>query len=357
VCLVAPSRDILGGQAIQAERLLRRLREVSGLEVDLLAVNPRLPSPLRWMQRVKYLRTIVTSLAYVASLLRRVPSYDVVHAFSASYFSYLLAPLPALVVARIYGKRAILNYRSGEADDHLARWRRSAATMRLAHVIVVPSGYLVDVFGRFGLAARSIANFVEIERIRYRPRVTLHPSFLSNRNLEPMYNVECVIRAFAIVQARVPEATLTIVGEGSERARLERLTAGLGLKAVTFTGKIPPERMAEYYDAADIYLNAPDIDNMPNSVIEAFAAGLPVVTTDAGGIPYIVTNDVTGLMVKRGDHEALAARATDLLETPELASRLAARARAECMERYVWSAVSGEWSDLYNGLAAAPVSA
>lgn len=357
VCLVAPSRDILGGQAVQAERLLRRLREVSGLEVDLLPVNPRLPGPLRWMQRIKYLRTLVTSVAYGSSLLRRVPSYDVVHAFSASYFSYLLAPLPALAVARMYGKRTVLNYRSGEASDHLARWRRSAATMRLAHAIVVPSGYLVDVFARFGLAARSIFNFVEIERLKYRPRATVRPAFLSNRNLEPMYNVECIVRAFATIQARVPDATLTIVGDGSERVRLERLVTDLGLAGVRFTGKVPPERMPDYYDAADVYLNAPDIDNMPNSVIEAFAAGLPVVTTDAGGIPYIVTDGVTGLMVKRGDHEALAARAISLLEEPGLAERLASRARAECMDRYVWNAVSGEWSELYQMLVTAPVRA
>jgi glycosyltransferase involved in cell wall biosynthesis len=286
-------------------------------------------------------------------LLTRLSSYDVVHAFSASYFSYLLAPLPALAVARVYGKRAVLNYRSGEAEDHLARWRRSAATMRLAHAIVVPSGYLVDVFSRNGLAARPIFNFVEAERIRHRPRATVRPWFLSNRNLEPMYNVECVIRAFAIVQTHAPDATLTIVGDGSERDHLERLVADLGLPGVTFAGKVPPEQMADYYEAADVYLNAPDIDNMPNSVIEAFAAGLPVVTTDAGGIPFIVTDGVTGVMVSRGDHEALAARAIDLLEVPGLAERLATRAREECMARYVWSAVSEEWSQLYRSLVSA----
>jgi glycosyltransferase involved in cell wall biosynthesis len=351
VCLVAPSRDILGGQAIQAERLLRRLREVPGLDVDLLPVNPRLPGPLHWLQRVKYLRTVVTSVAYGAALLRRIPKYDVVHAFSASYFSYLLAPLPALAVARMYGKRTVLNYRSGEADDHLARWRRSAATMRLAHAIVVPSGYLVDVFARFGLRARSIFNFVEIERIHYRRRTTLRPLFLSNRNLEPLYNVACVIRAFGLVQGRWPDARLTIVGDGSERAALEELVAQLQLRNVTFVGKVPPEQMSQHYDAADVYLNSPDIDNMPNSVIEAFAAGLPVVTTNAGGIPYIVSHNVTGLMAERGDHAALAKHAIALLETPGLSDRLASRARAECLDRYVWSAVSREWQELYRSLA------
>ena len=81
VLLVGPSLDILGGQAVQAARLLAHLRDLPGLEVGFLAVNPRLPGPLRLLQRVKYLRTVATSLAYVVSLLREVPRWDVVHAF------------------------------------------------------------------------------------------------------------------------------------------------------------------------------------------------------------------------------------------------------------------------------------
>jgi hypothetical protein len=135
VCLVGPSLDILGGQAVQAARLLTRLREIPSLDVDFLPVNPRLPGPLRLLQRVKLVRTVVTSVAYVSSLLARLRDYDVVHAFSASYFSYLLAPLPAMAVARLYGRRVVLNYRSGEASDHLRRSRVAVPSMRLADVI------------------------------------------------------------------------------------------------------------------------------------------------------------------------------------------------------------------------------
>ena len=352
VCLVGPSLDILGGQAIQAARLLERLREIPGLEVDFLPVNPRLPGPLRRLQSVKYLRTVVTELAYVASLLRRLPRYDVVHAFSASYFSYLLAPLPALAVAKLYGKRTVLNYRSGEADDHLATWCSAVPTMRrLADVIAVPSGYLVDVFGRHGLAAESIFNFVDLDRLPHRPRARPRPLFLSNRNLEPMYNVGCTLEAFALVQAEVPEARLFVAGDGSQRAALERRARELGLTGVEFLGRVAPERIGELYDRADVYLNSPDIDNMPGSIIEAYAAGLPVVTTDAGGIPYIVRHDEIGLMVPRGDSAAMAAAALRLLREPGLAERLSASARAECVSRYVWPAVRDDWHALYTRLA------
>jgi glycosyltransferase involved in cell wall biosynthesis len=354
VLLVGPSLDILGGQAVQAARLLAHLRELPGIEVGFLAVNPRLPGPLRLLQRVKYLRTVVTSLAYVASLLREVPNWDVVHAFSASYWSFLLAPLPAMAVAKLYGKRVVLNYRSGEAADHLARSRRTAvpAMRRLADVIAVPSGYLVTVFARFGLRARSIFNFVDLDRIPFRARSSPpRPRFLSNRNFEPLYNVACVLRAFQRIQREVPEASLVVAGYGSQDAPLRALAQELALRNVEFTGRVPPEKMPALYDAADVYLNAPDIDNMPNSVIEAYAAGLPVVTTNAGGIPYIVRDGETGLMVSCNDDAALAGAALRLLREPPLADRLAQQAREECVARYTWDAVRHEWADLYAGLA------
>jgi glycosyltransferase involved in cell wall biosynthesis len=352
VALVGPSLDILGGQAVQVQRLLSRLSSVPSLSVEFLPVNPRLPGPLALLQRVKYVRTVATSVAYVASLLRRVSRYDVVHAFSASYWSFLLAPVPAMVVARMLGRRVVLNYRSGEADDHLGRSAVARRLVKLADAVVVPSGYLVGVFEKHGLAAHSIVNFVEIERIPYRERNVPRPVFLSNRNLEPMYNVGCVLRAFHRVQQRVPDASLVVAGYGSQAMELQALSATLGLRNVSFVGRVRPEEMPALYDAADIYLNAPDIDNMPNSVIEAYAAGLPVVTTNAGGIPFIVEHERTGLMVERGDDEALATQALRLLDEPGLAARLAATARETCLTRYVWPAVREEWERLYHTLTA-----
>jgi L-malate glycosyltransferase len=350
VLLVGPSTDILGGQAVQLERLLARFREEPALEVGFVPVNPRLPGPLRRLQAVKYVRTVTTSLAYWWLLVRRVPRYDVIHIFSASYTSFVIAPTPALLVAKLFGRRAVLNYRSGECEDHLRRWRRTALpTIRRFDLIAVPSGYLVDVFARFGLTARAVFNFVDKARFRFRERRPLAPRFLSNRNHEPLYNVAMALRAFARVQARHPDASLTVVGDGSQRRSLEQLARQLGLRRVEFVGRVPNERMPAFYEAADVYLNTPDIDNMPGSIIEAYAAGLAVVTTDAGGVPYIVRDGETGLVVPRGDHERMAEAALRLLEDDELAQRLIAGARAEC-QKYSWEAVRGEWLDLYRGL-------
>ena len=353
VCLVAPSLDPPGGQAVQAARLYHGLRGSGSVAVGFVAINPRLSGLLGLLQRVRYVRTVVTSLRYVWTLLTSLAEYDLVHVFSASYFSFLLAPTPAVLLGKWYGKKVILNYRSGEAEDHVRRWRRTAIPiLRLVDALVVPSRYLVDVFARVGLHASVIGNVVDCDQFRFRERRPLRPVFLSNRNFEAHYNVACVLRAFARIQRRHPDARLIVAGGGKERRALVRLARELSLRNTEFVGRVTPDRMPSLYDAADVYLNAPDIDNMPGSILEAFASGLPVVTTDAGGIPYIVRDGETGLIVPRGDDHAMAAAALRLLVDPALAERLTAGALEECRHKYAPEAVVREWRSMYEGLVA-----
>lgn len=356
VCIVAPTSDIIGGQSVQASSLVARLERVPGVDVRLVPINPRLWKPLRWLQRVKYLRTLSTQLRYIPSLFKHLRRADVVHIFSASYFSFVLAPTPALLVARLYGKRTVLHYHSGEAEDHLERWRRTAIpTLRMADRILVPSRYLVEVFAKFGLEAHAIPNFVRREQVRYRQRDAPAPVLLSNRNLASIYNVACILRAFAVIKERYADASLVVAGEGPERKALERQTAELGLDDVFFVGQVPPERMTDFYEAADIYINASDVDNMPLSILESFAAGLPVVSTDAGGIPYFVRDGTDALLVPRDDEGALADAVFRVLEEPGLATRLTANAHRQYRERYSWGAVGDAWLDLYRELLSTPI--
>lgn len=351
VLVAAPSLDILGGQSRQAVRLMEGLGRESDLEIGFVPHNPRLPGLLRSLQKIKYVRTVVTTLYYIALLLWRVRQYDIIHVFSASYYSYSLSVIPALFISRLYGRKSILNYRSGEAEDHLENWRTAVPTIRWADEIVVPSGYLVDVFARHGLRARAIHNIVELDRFSFRERQPLRPVFLTSRLLEPLYNVPCVLRAFAIIQQQYPDATLTIAADGYLRSELEQLARDLKLRHTEFIGFVPFEKMPALYDAADIYLSATNIDNMPSSITESMACGLNVVTTDGGGaIPYIMTNEVTGLIVNRDDHEAMAAAAIRLLSDNDLALRLVRNAH-ESSRKFTWPHIRDEWLKLYRELA------
>lgn len=352
VAIVAPTLRILGGQAVQAHRLLQAWQGDPEVEAQLVPINP-LPPVLTSLADIKFARTVVTQLTYWPSLLKRLRHVDVVHVFSASYLSFLLAPTPAVLIARLLRKPVILNYRSGEAPDHLARSRFARLVLRHVDANVVPSSFLQGVFARFQIPAEIIPNIVDVDLFGFRDRPQFGPRLLCTRNFEPIYNVLCTVKAFAIVQSQYPDATLTLVGAGSQLDVLRREVEVRGLRNVMFTGAVAPSEMWRHYAEADIYLQTPEIDNMPTSVLEAFASGCSVVSTLAGGVPTILTDDVHGYLVPCGDAAAAADRVIRLLRNPDHARRMAANARASS-EQYRWSEVRDRWIALYRRLAAPP---
>lgn len=345
IAVVAPSLEILGGQGVQARALMKALAE-DGYRVSLIPINPRFPAALRSIRSVPYLRTLLNELLYLPGLLE-LRRADVVHVFSASYWSFLLAPIPAIAAAKLCHKPVVLHYHSGEADDHLTRWGRVVTPwLRLVDEIVVPSRYLQSVFARFGFRTVVVPNLVDLSQFRHRERRALRPRLLSVRNLEPHYGVGNTIEAFALLKAWFPAATLTIAGYGSEGWRLRGLVDRRKLTGIRFLGRVEPERLPASYDDADVFVNSSTIDNQPVSILEAFAAGLPVVSTPTGDIANMLHRGDAGLLVPTDDPHAMAQAVGALLDDPDLARHLTMRARVE-VERYTWSHIRERWADVY----------
>ena len=351
VALIAPSMEILGGHAIQARALAQGL-QAEGYGVLFVPINPGLRPELRWLRRYPYVRTVVNEAHYLSTLFR-LRRADLVHVFSASYWSFVLAPLPAILLARRFGKRVVLHYHSGEAPDHLARWGPLVHPwLRLVDEIVVPSEFLRAVFAQYGYRARVIRNIVDTARFTYRERRVLRPRLLSTRNLEPHYQVDNTLRAFIHVRAHYPEATLTVAGSGSEESRLRELAHSLRVAGVRFVGRVEPEAMPRLCDDADIFLNSSVIDNQPVSVLEAFACGLPVVSTDTGDLAALVRDGETGLIVPPKDPPAMAGAILRLLGDPQQTVAMTRQARQET-EQYTWAHVRQEWATVYSGRGSA----
>ena len=347
VAIVAASLRIVGGHSVQAERMLHGWSGDPDVTAWLVPVDPVPPPPFDRLLRLKYVRTLATQLCYWPLLVRELRRADVVHVFSAAYSSFVLSPLPAVLVAKALGKAVVLNYHSGEAPDHLRRSRLARLVLtRATNLNVVPSPFLRDVFASFGIPARVVANSIDLQRFAYRRREPLAPRLLSTRNLEPIYNVACTLRAFRRVQERRPDASLTVVGAGSEDAALRTLARELGLRNVTFAGRVAPDEIQRCYAAADIYVQTPSIDNMPLSVLEAFASGLPVVSTDVGGVPAILTDGVHGLLAPDNDDAAVARQVLAILDRPDEARMRAAAARRSC-DALDWPVVRDEWLAAY----------
>jgi glycosyltransferase involved in cell wall biosynthesis len=218
--------------------------------------------------------------------------------------------------------------------------------------LVVPSQYLYDVFQRLQAPCAIISNIIDLQRFPFRSPVrTAHGAhIIVTRNLERIYDLGTGIRAFALLRKQLPEARMTIAGSGPELSRLESLAVSLGVAgSVCFAGRIDNANIAELYQRADLLLNPSLVDNMPISLLEAFASGVPVVSTRVGGVPFIAQDGKTALLVSPEAPESMAHAMLRILTEPNLAATLATAARAEA-EKYSWEHVKERWIAEYSRL-------
>ena len=349
LAIVAPSLRKMGGQAVQADLLMRNWRHDLSVEAMFVPTDPEFPAFIAWMERVPFLRTVVRMPIYWSKVWRAARQADVVHIFSASYWSFLLAPTPAWMISRLRGTKTVLNYHSSEARDHLKRSAISRAVLRRMDTRVVPSGYLQHVFKEFDMSAEIVPNLVDLTQIQKRERNPLRPVLICNRGFEPYYAVDDVVRAFSRVKQEFANAKLVLVGSGSQERQVRALVAQLGLSNVEFVGNIARDQIGRYCNEADIFVNASVLDNTPVSILEAFAAGTPVISTGPEGIRYLVEHGRTGLLSDPRNWEALGDNVIALLRDQNLALRLARNAHDQS-HLYHWNSVRGKWVHLYRSV-------
>jgi glycosyltransferase involved in cell wall biosynthesis len=161
--------------------------------------------------------------------------------------------------------------------------------------------------------------------------------------------VDLVVRAFAEVKRLFPEARLCLLGKGQQEEKIRSLVGDLNLSDVEFAGTIPHSDIGRFYDQSDIFINASWLDNMPLSILEAFATGTSVVSTAPEGICHMVEHERTGLLCAPGDWQALARNVTRLLRDPEFAQSLAANAH-QLVQQLCWERVGRRWLEIYRSM-------
>jgi glycosyltransferase involved in cell wall biosynthesis len=338
VALIGPLPPPSGGMANQTLQL-QRLLQAEGIAVELVQVNA--PYRPAWIGGLRGVRAVARLVPYVVRLWSALGRADVAHLMANSGWSWHLFAAPAIWIGRLRGTPVVVNYRGGFAAEFLARAARVVrVSQRRAARLIVPSGFLREVFARHGMAAEIVPNVVDTRRFDPAPALGGRaPVILVARNLEPVYDNASAIRAFARVHRELPQARLVIAGSGPEEEALAQLVASLGLAhAVRFTGRVAADDMPALYRTARVALNPSRADNMPNSLLEALAAGVPVVSTDVGGVPFLVEHDKTALLVAPGDVDAMAAAIVRLLRDTALAERLRAAGLARAAE-FTWARV------------------
>jgi glycosyltransferase involved in cell wall biosynthesis len=339
VLLVAPSPPPYGGMAIQA-RLLEKFLKVDGHQVGIFATTTKCPSWLRLVERVPGLRTIIHTIFIYITLWNRVRWAEVVHVLAASWVYFFAAACPAVVYGRINRKRVVLNYRGGDAEQFF-RWYGWLVKpiFRLASVVTAPSKFLAEsIEERFGVAVCVVPNILDSSNFQYRCRTSIQPRILITRHLEKLYGVEIAIQAFRRVQSQYPDASLWIAGTGGQKEYLLELVAGWNLRNVRFLGYVEHRDLGAVYDHCDILLNASFVDNFPGSLLEASGAGLVVISTAAGGIPFMFQHEKTALLVEPGDWNGLARAVERVIQSPSLGLNLA-REAATMARSWHWGEV------------------
>ena len=348
--LVGPLPPPSGGMANQTRQLGQLLRS-EGLDVDIVRTNaPYTPS---WIGRVRGARALFRFVPYHRNLRRAARAAGLMHVMANSGWAWFLFAVPAIRAAARAGIPVVVNYRGGLAREFLERSAaRVRSDLRQVSALVVPSGFLQEVFAGYGIRAQIIPNVVDLET--FRPAESSRVSrwhLVMTRNLEPIYGTDVAIRAAALLARRFPSLRMSIAGTGPESDSLRRLVADLGLsQVVQFTGRLEVAGIAQLYRDADVAVNASRADNTPNALLEAAAAGVPIVTTDVGGIPYLLQHGQTAWIVPSNDPERLADGIATLLDDAPLRDRL--RVNALSLARScAWSVVREQWLDLYDRLS------
>jgi glycosyltransferase involved in cell wall biosynthesis len=251
----------------------------------------------------------------------------------------------AILYGRVLRKRVVAMIRGGWFGESVARWPRwTRYVLGRADAVLTPHAYLFERLSALGVrVSGTIPNSIDLEQYTFRRRTSFGPRFLFLRGTHPQYNPMMTLRAFELIQRRYPDAQLTMGGpeyDGSRPCR-EYVNA-VGIKNVVFVGRVPKSEISGIAEAHDVYVQSNRIENMPVTVLEMWACGLPVVATDIGGTPYLVRNGIDGLLVPSDDHTAMAAACLDLLDEPEKGRILAANGR-ERVEDFSWKRVEPRW--------------
>lgn len=291
----------------------------------------------------------------LGTILRRRRDYDVAHVdvFSGAAFRWAEWACRAL---DHLGKPYVLTLHGGNLPEfsrrHPDRVRRLLAR---ATAVTSPSEYLRVALAHLRSDVRTIPNSLDVGAYGFRPRVAgVAPRLLWLRSFHEIYDPTLAVRVVARLAPAVPSLRLTMVGKDKDgsMARVEREVERLGVAdRVTIVPGVPKSQVPTALQGGDIFVNTARVDNAPVSVIEAMATGMCVVSTNVGGIPYLLRHERDALLVPAGDEAALAAAVERLLDQPELAARLSAGARATA-ECFAWEHVLPAWELLFGDVAA-----
>ena len=284
-------------------------------------------------------------MIYKTMLHAKKVDYVLIDTYSTSNFWY------AFVISqtcKLLKMKYIPILRGGDLPHRLKNnYYLSKLIFRDAFLNIAPSQYLFETFQKAGYTnIKYIPNTIEIENYPYNAKEFNYPRLLCVRSFAKIYNPILAVKVLIEVKKKYPNAILTMVGPKKDESFEETVQfAKESNVEVTFTGRLSKKEWITLSTDFNVFINTTHFDNTPVSVIEAMALGLPVISTNVGGIPYLLTHNQTALLVADDDLKDMVHQIDRLFEEKELANSLSLGAK-KMVDNFDWEIVKKEWKSL-----------
>jgi len=200
-----------------------------------------------------------------------------------------------------------------------------------ASTIISPSEYLQEYFQNNGFSITVIPNYIDLKKYSFKTRKKINPHLLWVRSIHNIYNPSMAIHVLGKIRKIYPDARLCMVGPVKDNRVMEQLKiliSRLNLQNhVSFSGQLSKREWAELSEKYDIFINTTNYDNTPITLLEAMALGLPIISTNVGGVPFLINDGVTGVLVKPDDSDQMANKMIEIISGKIDGFRIANNAR------------------------------
>ena len=291
-------------------------------------------------------------LDMITTVWKKRNEYTIASVDTYSGLAFVWAELVCFIL-KLIGKPYVLTLHGGNLPEFAGRWpHRVGRLLRSAAAVTTPSRYLLEKMKPFRSDLQLIPNSLELDGHTFKLRAVPEPRLVWLRAFHNIYNPSLAVKAISLLSKDFPGIQLRMLGpdkgDGSLQAAL-RTAHDLGIADhLSVLGPIPNTEVPNALCENDVFLNTTSVDNTPISVLEAMASGLCVVSTNVGGIPYLLKHDHDALLIPPDDPTLMAGAIRRILTEPGLAERLSRNARLKA-EQFDWRVTLPRWEDLFNG--------
>lgn len=272
--------------------------------------------------------------------------YILIDTYSTSnfYYAFFISQL-----ARLLNKKYIIILHGGNLPFRLekSKWFSNLIFFN-SYKNIAPSAYLKTEFEKKDYVVDYIPNVISIKNYSFKERKIEEPKLLFVRAFASIYNPKMAIDVLYYLKKEYPKSKLCMIGpdrDGS-KSEIEKYIKEMGLESnVEITGVLSKKEWHSKSSFFNIFINTTNFDNTPVSVIEGMALGLPVVSTNVGGIPYLIKNNHDGLLVEKKDSLAMVEKIKFLINNPKIVEDLTINARGK-VEKYDWEIVKHSWKKI-----------